>query len=694
MFQFSTTLRDLSWRAFGVVALACGLAACGGSGSSGSSSTPPSFAATIADGRAAIQQYLSDTGTPSGTVALVYRDRIVWAQAFGTVDQQPTPDTMYCIGSESKVIAVAAVMMLVDQGKIDLDTPLVHYLPDFSMLSPEYTQITVRMLLNHSAGFGGTDFRNLFALTSIPGYSAGLQQAFTEQRLKHDPGYMEVYCNDCFTMVEPLIASVTGTPFTQFVTAQILTPLGMTHSQYALAPFQPGSFAPGYINAVPEGQEFGQGYAAGGLYTTPSDMARFAMMLMNGGEYHGTRILSSAAVAEMGSDQTKMLTFNPVPYPRGLGWDTVADAGFADVGIRAWHKKGGTDVYESDFLVAPDQRLAVMVSFAKRTLLAGQIGERILLHALAERHFIPAVPSPLPSNPKPEQTPSDADLAAIAGNYANKNGPIRVHALPDRTLTIDAPDGTSTGLKLRTDGTFSSDAHPNVSYRAIIGDGRRYLLQSKPTWDEWSGYYIEEQPYAQLLGPMAPLSAAWQKRVGQFWLAVNVSPDEFLLGNGFIQPRFNLSVVDWLPGYVFASSPWIGMQVVDPSVSDTTAQMFLKIPVDLGRDLNDVDIVPQGGEEWVRYGSTLYRPQATVPVLPLGASTVTIGSEGYSEWRQMSVAGSITFTGASAWKIYGPDFALPPIQGTGDGTATVATPGSYVMICGASGSAIAVNVAQ
>ena len=160
------------------------------------------------------------------------------------------------------------------------------------------------------------------------------------------------------------------------------------------------------------------------------------------------------------------------------------------------------------------------------------------------------------------------------------------------------------------------------------------------------------------------------------------------------QRVYNLSVVDWLPGYVFASSPWIGMQVVDPSVSDTTAQMFLKIPVDLGRDLNDVDIVPQGGEEWVRYGSTLYRPQATVPVLPLGASTVTIGSEGYSEWRQMSVAGSITFTGASAWKIYGPDFALPPIQGTGDGTATVATPGSYVMICGASGSAIAVNVAQ
>ena len=56
-------------------------------------------------------------------------------------------------------------------------------------------------------------------------------------------------------------------------------------------------------------------------------------------------------------------------------------------------------------------------------------------------HFIPAVPTPLPDVPQPEQTPTDADLAAIVGNYANKNGPVVVQASPDRTLTINAPDG-------------------------------------------------------------------------------------------------------------------------------------------------------------------------------------------------------------------------------------------------------------
>ncbi len=518
MNRFFAAFRKSAWRAAAAIALVSGfLAGCGGSSET---SAPPSYAATIADGQAAIQQYLSDTGTPSGTVALVDGDRIVWAQAFGTIDQQVTPGTMYCIGSESKILAVTAVMMLVDEGKINLDTPLVNYLPQFSMLSPQYTQITVRMLINHSAGFGGTDFRNLFAFVPIPGYSAGLEQAFAMQRLKHDPGYMEVYCNDCFTMVEPLIQAVTGTPYTQFVTDNILTPLSMAHSNFALAPFPPGSFAPGYVNGIPQGQEFGQGYAAGGLYTTPSDMAHFAMMLMDSGQYGGVRILSQAAVAEMGSDQTKMLTFNPVPYPRGLGWDTVEDAGFTQFGIQVWHKKGGDDVYESDILVAPDQRLAAMVSFAKRTRLAGQISERILLHALAERGFIQAVPTALPDVPQPEQTPTDADLAAIVGYYANHSDPFSVQALPDRTLTISTFEGGSwtpiaNGLKYRVDGTFSSDDHPNVSYRSIIGDGRRYLLQKQPTWNEWSGYYLEEQPYAQLLGALPPLSAAWQKRAGQ-----------------------------------------------------------------------------------------------------------------------------------------------------------------------------------
>lgn len=120
---------------------------------------------------------------------------------------------MYGIGSVSKVFAAMAAMKLVDQGKIDLDAPLVQYLPDFRMAAPEYPQITVRMLLNHSAGFAGTDYRNGFTNAPVPGYAAQVQQALATQRLKHQPGEMAVYCNDCFTMIEPLVAAVSGQPY-------------------------------------------------------------------------------------------------------------------------------------------------------------------------------------------------------------------------------------------------------------------------------------------------------------------------------------------------------------------------------------------------------------------------------------------------------------------------------------------------
>lgn len=449
-----------------VLVLTLGLLA-GCDSDSAKSSPPLAYPQTIAAARLQIWQFLKDHQAPSATVALVDGERIVWSE---TIDRMgtTTPETLYGIGSVSKIFAAAAVMKLVDQGKIDLDAPLVRYLPDFRMASPEYARISVRMLLNHSAGLGGVDFRNMFSYAPLTGYAEQVQEALATQRLKHEPGYLSVYCNDCVTLVEPLIAAVTGKPYTQFVQEELFAPLGMTHSRFALAPFPPGSFAPGYLGANPDDQEFGQAYASGGIYTTPNDMARFAMMLMNGGWYGDIRLLSAAAVAEMGRDQTRRLPFNPVPtYARGLGWDNVTHSGLAAVGVRAWHKKGGTMVYESDFVVAPEEGLAVMISVAQRTLLTGQLAEQILLHALAENGRIPAVPAPLPETPLPEQPPTAAELAAMVGVYANKNGPIRVEAAPDRTLKVWVYDGgewwkSASGLKHRSDGTFSP-TRPRIS---------------------------------------------------------------------------------------------------------------------------------------------------------------------------------------------------------------------------------------
>ena len=132
------------------------------------------YADTIRDGRAAARALLEQTGAPSLSLALVSHGKVVWRQSFGYADvatkTAPTATTMYGLGSVSKTLATVAVMQLVDEGKVDLDEPLVTYLPRFRMASPGYRAVTVRMLLDHSSGFPGSAYASAWTAQFWPGY--------------------------------------------------------------------------------------------------------------------------------------------------------------------------------------------------------------------------------------------------------------------------------------------------------------------------------------------------------------------------------------------------------------------------------------------------------------------------------------------------------------------------------------------
>src|SRR5947208_15839833 len=106
----------------------------------------------------------------------------------------PTDSTMFGIGSVSKMLATIAVMKLVDRGVVDLDTPLVTYLPAFRMAAAGYESITVRMLLNHSSALPGTAYRNCVTRSPVPGDPDQVLQTLSISRLHAEPGSTGVHC--------------------------------------------------------------------------------------------------------------------------------------------------------------------------------------------------------------------------------------------------------------------------------------------------------------------------------------------------------------------------------------------------------------------------------------------------------------------------------------------------------------------
>ncbi|MGE8037973.1 serine hydrolase domain-containing protein, partial [Lysinibacillus sp. NPDC093692] len=174
--------------------------------------------------------------TTSVQYALIDNGQIILSGQTGKNDmkgKQPlTKDTQYGIGSVSKMYAAAAVMKLVDEGKVDLDTPVVHYVPDFQMKDERYKRITPRMLLNHSSGLQGTEYSNNFLFKDNDTYAHdNLLRQLSNQSLKADPGAFSVYCNDGFTLAEIMVEKVSGMSFTEFIHQRFTEPLKLNHTK-------------------------------------------------------------------------------------------------------------------------------------------------------------------------------------------------------------------------------------------------------------------------------------------------------------------------------------------------------------------------------------------------------------------------------------------------------------------------------
>jgi CubicO group peptidase (beta-lactamase class C family) len=665
----------------------------------GDSSSVNPYSAVIAEGRAAVEEVRQETGARAISVALVDGDRVIWSEAFGDA----TTSALFGICSVSKMLATTAVMILVDQGRVLLDEPLTTYIHDFSMpLDRRYRDITVRMLLNHSSGLPGNDMRGAITMAPFPGYAAQMMDALKYQRLKHDPGAMSAYNNDGFTMVENLVKAVTSQDYQTFVRENILMPLGMNASRYQTEPLPEGSYVSPYDGTTRLTMFSFNVYATGGLFSTPEELSRLAIMLINKGMYGSRRILSAKSVETMAQDQ-RLGSFNPVPDDEnrfGLGWDSVAQPGLAAVGVTVWDKTGDmTGYYGTDFAVAPEEKLGVVVfgasgSFATgfKSAYAVKISERIMLRALVERGKLAAMPAPLPATPLAVKAVTMEEKSTFPGYYSSSGGIFRLRYGDDDAMTVESlgdewqPEYRN--FKLRTDGWYAADGDPVKALRILTRSGRTYIAQRLK---KGAGHYSNTSLLAQRLDKQPAVTPAWKARVDERWLPVN--KETYVNFPVKVEnPSFQLGQLsdleDGLTGYLMGSNI---LRAMSPASDDRLDGMFLFLP-DGMRAVVDASMEPWQGQQWLRLGSYLYRPQSGVLVLHSGPSTISIGSDGFAEWRQLPSAGALSLSGTAYWFLYDEGFN-ELASGTAGGAALLTGAGAkFLLVYGTKGTTINLNL--
>ncbi|MGO4394350.1 serine hydrolase domain-containing protein [Variovorax sp. M-6] len=611
----SPTLSRRNCLALATTALATPLLqACGG-GSSGPSAAPllpQGDPESVRWCRETILKTLnrSDSATTAISVALLADDRVVWREAFGHADREKglpaTPDTRFNIGSVSKVVATLAAMILRDRGQLALDQPLVELLPAFSMQSPAFTRVTVRHLLSHASGFPGNNMRNNGSFTPYLDYAQDTMQALAKLHLKHEPGELAVYCNDGFTMIEPLVRQLTGLPFAEFVRREIFAPLGMDLSGYPLAPAAEGTFVHPYYEGRSLPQEMSTPFASGGMFSTPTDMLKLARLFLDEGMYAGRRIVSAGAVREMGLDQSARTRINPAAssWRWGLGWDSMQQAGLNAAGLRAWTKNGGTFFFSAEFFVLPEARLAMLISGSGHDYAPQVLAEGLLLRAAAERGAIRSLPPAIvPTVPPPVSTAPDR--TTLVGVYANSILPVQVLSADDGSLTLRRwskdkrqwDNANQEQLRARSDGNWWPDGQSTVCYRFQTVAEHRYLIRRTLSAN---GLYWGESPMGEWLPPLeTPLPDAWQRRLGSQWLYIGDSPDSLV--SRLLAPMiWRIDALADMPGYVLLDNEQL-LRVV----SDNEAGMTVKVPGNDGRDLAEIRI--EKGEEQMQVGDLVFR---------------------------------------------------------------------------------------
>ncbi|MEO6209943.1 MAG: serine hydrolase [Gemmatimonadaceae bacterium] len=462
---------------------------------------------------------------PAISIALVDKGTIVWARGFGEADSAKhtpaTAETIYRVGSVSKLFTDIGIMQLVEQKRVSLDAPVTRYLADFHPKNPFGTPITIRQLTSHRSGLVREPPVGNYFDTTSPSLSATVS-SLDSTTLVYRPATHAKYSNAGIAAVGLVLERVGGQPFASYLGEHVLAPLGMDESAFELTPALSDRLATGYMwtydgpRFQAPGFQLGES-PAGSLYTTVTDLCRFMSAMFARGEGARGRVLQPASLEAMWKPQFARAG-DRTGFGIGFAIDTLD-------GHRTVGHGGAIYGFATEALMLPDEQLgvAIVTTLDAANVVTSRIAEAALRAMLASREHR-AMPAWETTDPIPP-----AEASRLAGRYLSGSAALELSYITapsdspstEAQLVFQSAAGGMRGeLRLRGD-TLVRDGRLGFGTRLVrhgdtlVTQGRRFVKVASPKpalpsaallklvgeygWDHDVLYILEERGHLEAL---------------------------------------------------------------------------------------------------------------------------------------------------------------------------------------------------
>ena len=335
---------------------------------------PDRYAEAIDFARAVMTAIMEQSGTPGMSVAVGIGGEIVWSEGFGYADvENRTPvweETKFRIGSVSKPLTAAALGLLYEQGRLDLDAPVQRYVPSF----PEKRwPITVRQVAGHLAGI--RHYRGEESL-SARRYATVLEglEIFQNDSLLFEPGERFSYSSYGWNLLSAVVEGASGEDFLAYMQDNVFGPLGMVHTVAdhtdSIIPQRTRFYERGEDRRILNAPFVDNSYkwAGGGFISTPEDLVRFGMAHL-GDDFLARETVEALWASQRANDGSE------TGY--GIGWTTGMTGGMSRYVAHGGGSVGGTTF----LLVLPERQAAVAMVGNMSQAPTGYVPSLLILEA-------------------------------------------------------------------------------------------------------------------------------------------------------------------------------------------------------------------------------------------------------------------------------------------------------------------------